>query len=365
MLFWRTHSRRLGTAAGLALLVVTGGGAAAPKDLTGGVIWDKSTLRPFATHTGRFYRYAPSVLADGPRDWCWACRNARDGVIKDSIFLTKRENGVVRSNALAFAASAPGRWDSFHVCDPSIVGGRFRFGGESYRYALFYLGNDVNASRHNQIGVAFANNLDGPWTRAPDPLIAHADDGTWGVGQPSAICTDGKQGRVLLFYTRGDREGTRTLCREVRLQDEGKGFVSGPDIMLTVAGLTGTDGRPDILNNADFAYDPTRRRFYALREQHPNPHDYPRYIGASLQLVSLPANNVRHGGGLWRIEGAISPALTGLARNHNGGLVRTLSGDLPDPRRVRVLFTGSSAGTGVGVAEWTYDLWEITGRLSS
>lgn len=112
------------------------------------------------------------------------------------------------------------------------------------------------------------------------------------------------------------------------------------------------------------AYDPSRRRFYALREQHPNPRDYPTYIGASLQLVSLPAADVRRGSGVWRVEGAITPALTGLARNHNGSLVRTLSGALPDLRQVRVVFTGSGAGPGVGVAEWTYDLWEITGRLA-
>lgn len=333
------------------------------KRAPGGVTWDRATLRPFATHAGRFYRYAPSALADGPREWCWACQNAQEGIIKDSIFLTKREGGVVKSNKPALTASAPGRWDSFHVCDPSVVGGRFRWAGQDYRYALLYLGNDVNASRHNQIGVAFAHSPDGPWTRAPEPLVAHADDGTWGVGQPSAVCTDDKGGRVLLFYTRGDQEGTRTLCREVGLQDTGKGFAVGPDVTLTSAGLTGTDGRPDILNDADFAYDPTRRRFYALREQHPNPRDYPTYIGASLQLVSLPAENARHGG-VWRVEGAITPVLTGQPRNHNGGLVRTLSGTLPDPRRVRVLFTSSGAGPGVPVAEWTYDLWEITGRLA-
>lgn len=330
----------------------------------GGVTWDVKTLHPFATHAGRFYRYAPATIADGTREWCWTCQNATEGVIKDSIFLTERVGGVVRSNRPALTASAPGRWDSFHVCDPSVVGGRFRFAGRGYRFALFYLGNDVNASRHNQIGVAFADRLDGPWTRAPEPVVAHADDGTWGVGQPSAVCTDARRGRVLVFYTRGDRDGTRQMCREVRLQDSGRGFESGPDVTLTNAGLTGTDGRPDILNNADFAYSPTRRRFYALREQHPNPKEYPAFIGASLQLVSLPAENVARGGGAWRVEGDITPALTSLARNHNGGFVRTLSGALPDPRRVRVVFTGSCAGPGCPVAEWTYDLWEMTGRLS-
>jgi hypothetical protein len=69
--------------------------------------------------------------------------------------------------------SEPGCWDSFHVCDPSIVAGAFRYNGRRYSWALFYLGNDVDASRHNQVGVAFANDPAGPWTRMARPIITH------------------------------------------------------------------------------------------------------------------------------------------------------------------------------------------------
>ncbi|MDQ2798520.1 MAG: hypothetical protein M3Y13_02630 [Armatimonadota bacterium] len=57
----------------LLLVAAAWGGAAGQKAEQSGVTWDKTTLRPFATHTGQFYRYAPSVIAEGPRDWCWAC----------------------------------------------------------------------------------------------------------------------------------------------------------------------------------------------------------------------------------------------------------------------------------------------------
>lgn len=329
------------------------------------ITWDKNSLRPFATHTGRFYRYAPCTIVQRGVEYCWNCQNATEGVIKDSIYLTERRAGRVTGNQLALAAGPAGAWDGFHVCDPSIVGGHFRYAGRPFQFALFYLGNHVNASRSNQIGVAFGNDLHGPWLKDPLPIIPHTDDGSWGVGQPSAI-TEDKSGRVLLFYTAGDRQGTRLLCRRIRLQSDTPAahFESDPDITVPTAGLTGSDGRPDpVLHNADVAYDPTRKRFYAVREQHPHPTDYPTYISASVQVVSILASNCLRGQGAWRVEGEIGPSLTHLPRSHNAGLVRTLAGALPDFRHVRVIFTGSGAGPETKVAEWTYDLWEITGAL--
>jgi hypothetical protein len=170
-----------------------------------------------------------------------------------------------------------------------------------YGWALFYLGNDVDASRHNQVGVAFANDPAGPWTRMARPIITHDDDKAWGAGQPSAV-NIGRGGRVLLFYTQGDRDGTRVLLREVDLSDVRNDRVpSAPPVRLSTNGLTGTDGRPDILNNADFALHPKSRRLYVVREQHPNPPDRPAYIGASSRLPAFPWR--RHG--VARVRGAL------------------------------------------------------------
>ncbi|MBV9469443.1 MAG: hypothetical protein JOZ57_09365, partial [Abitibacteriaceae bacterium] len=327
------------------------------------VVWEPKSLRVFAAHTGHFYRYAPATIANGSTEQCWTCQNATEGFIKDSVYLTERHQGRIEVNQPAITAGAPGAWDSYHVCDPSVIGGRFRFAQHLYHYALFYTGNDVNASRHNQIGVAFANHRQGPWLKCPIPLVFHADDGTWGVGQPSAVRWD-KAGGVLLFYTAGDGAGTRLFCRHIRLWDTSSPnaalphFESTPDVQLTNTGLTGANGQPDYLNNVDVAYAPKQRRFYAVREQHPYPKDYPHYIGVSLQLVSIAADNVWHGGGAWRVEGEIGPTLTGLPRNHNAGLLRTLAGTLPDPHHIGVIFTGSCAGPDCKVAEWSYDLWQ-------
>ncbi|WP_163569813.1 glycoside hydrolase family protein [Fodinicola feengrottensis] len=102
------------------------------------------------------------------------------------------------------AGSASG-WDSFHVCDPSVIRVNAVYNGVNYQYAMFYLGNDVDASAHNQVGVAYANSLDGPWVRYPLPLItfSSSDTGQWGAGQPSATTIDPAQGTALLFWTEG------------------------------------------------------------------------------------------------------------------------------------------------------------------
>ncbi len=335
----------------------------APQQRGSRIVWDSRSLRSIDTLRGRFYRYAPSFLIEGggKSEHCWACRNREEGVIKDSIFHTTFEGGrPVQDQAVLLAGQAPA-WDSFHVCDPSLIAGRFRLGDRTYRYALFYLGNDINASRHNQIGVAFAADISGPWVRLPSPLISHSDARAWGVGQPSAVSLD-RRGRLYLFYTCGDRDGTRILCREVDLSDARAPHV-GAAVPLSRSGLTGTDGKPDWWNNADFARDPLRERFIAVREQHPYPHEYPQYIGASLQIVSIATRDLSSPDALWRVEGEIGPDLTGFARNHNAGLVRDSFGALPDPKRLRVVFASSAAGKEAGTAEWTYRLWELQGNL--
>lgn len=77
--------------------------------------------------------------------------------------------------------SEPAAWDSFHICDPSVVAGRFQHGSVIYRYAMFYLGNDVDASRNNQIGLALTASLDGPWVRYAPPIVSDVTKGVWGI----------------------------------------------------------------------------------------------------------------------------------------------------------------------------------------
>lgn len=328
------------------------------------IAWDLYSLRLVLHRPGEFYEYAPSVIADGNVEHIWSCQNAEAGVIRDHIFYTKRVKGAVVENRSVLEGGPAGTWDSFHTCDPSVLKTRVVYDGVKYDYIMFYLGNDVNASRHNQIGAAFAKSIGGPWKKYLAPIVTSDDPHAWGVGQPSAINLD-SHGRILLFYTQGDHLGTRAYRREFHLDDTAHPLI-GDAVLVTTDGLTGTDGVADWLNNFDVAYDPSSDRFFAVREQHPKPTTHPRYIGASLQIASIDAASIWKGGGKWRVEGAITPDLTGFPRNHNGGIKRTAIGTLPNPHQISVVFSRSCADTGeftCKTPEWSYNLWEITGAL--
>jgi hypothetical protein len=342
-----------------------------PKVYTPQVQWNHQTLREVYNPPGRLYCYSPSVVVVGHEENIFSCQNVQDGVIRDHIVHTIRRGGKVVSNEPVLAPGAPGAWDSFHVCDPSVIEGSFRLEGNDYRLAMFYLGNDVDASRRNQVGVAFANHFAGPWVRYAQPVVRYpgkvAD--LWGAGQPSAVSLDGK-GRVLLFYTVGVETGTFIERREMDLSDMAAPQI-GPAVRLTTRGLTDREGRPDFFNQADFVYHPPSDRYFAIRAQRPHAGEYPTYVDPSVQLISIEAVHVRDGGGAWRIEGVIDPQLTGFPRNHNAGLARTSRGELHgEDRFVRVVFTVSESArtrpesiVGHPDALWTYALWEITGRL--
>lgn len=323
--------------------------------------WSQSSVRKIYDPPGRHYSYAPSAIMERKTERYWICQNQEDGVVRDSIFYLERAQGEIILSKPVLTAGAPGAWDSFHVCDPCVIAGQFRFNEIRYKYALFYLGNDVDASRHNQIGVAFANDLGGIWIKYPQPIVTCADDHSWGVGQPSVTSLN-RKGRLLLFYTLGSRTATRGLWREIDLSDMSRPLL-GATHSVPNAGLTNINGRPDFINNFDVVYDPRRARFYAVREQHPYPQDHPSYIASSQQVVSISKADLRSDG-KWRVEGEITPALTGQPRNHNACIERTLYGTLPHHDSIRVVFAASCAGC-EGRAEWSYNLWEIKGKIMS
>jgi hypothetical protein len=83
-------------------------------------------------------------------------------------------------------------------------------------------------------------------------------------------------------------------------------------------------------------------------------------------VASIPAAEIRNPAAQWTREGIIGPDLTGYPRTHNAAIEKTWTGTLPDPEKVRVVFTVSCAGdTCAGTNSlWSYRLWEISGRMN-
>lgn len=336
--------------------------------------WDRGSLATLYDPGDGFYSYAPAVVRDGEIERYWTCRNREPGVVRDHIYYFERRDGQ-RSGAHPVLSPGPeGAWDSFHVCDPAVIEGEFRFAGETYRYAMFYLGNKVDASRDNQIGVAFSNELDGTWKRYPNPIVPFPPRGFWGVGQP-AVTSVNRKGRVLLFYTKGMdvqlshtmwMKVTASFVREMDLSDMDRPKV-GPAVRITNNGLTRADGTADYLNNFDIVYNSESDRFIAVRGQRPYESDNPSYISPRLQIVSIEARHILEGTGAWRVEGLLTPEITSHSRNHNAGIERTLFGELPETGRLRIIFA-TARTTEHSEAQrplWTYSLWEIEGKVGA
>ncbi len=306
------------------------------------------------------YSYAPSGIA-GPTERYYVCHSRASGDIRDDVFLVKRSGGSVTSSASVLTASASG-WDSYHICDPSVVRVNAVVGGQSYTYAMFYLGNDQNCSCHNQIGVAVANSLDGPWIKSPQPVVAFASGvatSQWGVGQPSATTVDAASGTVALFWTEGYSTGTKGRMALVDLNGGSGAVVSGVHD-LTTSGLLDANGAQDFLNNFDVVYSPQRDRFYIVRERHPYPSSSPSYISTTVEVLSLSGSNAWSGVGTWSLEGRIGPVTSGAPRTHNPGFLRTEFGTLPDESSLTVLFSTATLDPN---SLWTYSIASSSAAL--
>lgn len=350
-------------AAAVLALAAIGGGL-----LSGAAIADPVGLGPWSSPTYVYaasdiqevgYAYAPSVIAGHP-ERIYTCHSRTSGVIRDDIFLTKRSGGAIISSSSVLSAGTG--WDSFHICDPSVVRVNVLHNGHTHPYAMFYLGNDVDASRHNQVGVAVADSLDGPWTRTGTPVVPYtaADQFQWGAGQPTATTIDPDAGTVLLAWTEGYSTGT--VARVAKVDFSGGTPVLTDQHALPTAGLTDSGGNPDFVNNFDLAYSPARDRFYLVREGHPYPTgSSPDYISSHVQVSSIAGSDLWSGTGSWTPEGEITTAVTGHPRTHNPGFVRTVYGTLPDESQLSVVFTTAQLDPG---SLFSYELWQTTASLN-
>jgi hypothetical protein len=314
-------------------------------------------LEPAFSRKGDYYNYTPCIIQeeDGQTRYVFYCANRTPGDVTDYICYRKAERkpeGWVWGQEKV--ALAPGKerslWDSRHVCDPDIVAGRFRYAGKEWSYALFYLGCDAESSRHNQVGAAFSNSLNGPWLKYPEPIVRYTQDpaggivGTrdgwpvyryWGVGQPAAVSLDGG-GKVWLFFSRGEEETGEEMV-EIDLSDMDAGMQSGPRRKVPTEGLKRADGGPlGVLMNIGLLYDKAHDRFFMVREGELPPGDgrFPGFVSSYVQLAQISGEDLRAGRGIWHILANIGPETTGWPRNHNAFLLRDARGYRIDPKHL-------------------------------
>ena len=305
-----------------------------------------------------FYRYAPSTLVDSGRRHVFYCRNINSRVVVDGIYhAVQAADGTLGAETLVLApADSTGTaWDSYHVCDPSVISGAFYYAGHTYRYLMAYLGvkgrpgdtsSDGAKCINNKVGLAVSDSLTSGWVRmGTDPVVITEHTDWWGVGQPSLLSVDGA-GKVALFYA-GDYE-TRLLNLDftdaaataaslaTKVGDQG--------IMLGKTGvmdLMGTTLRMTI-TNADFAYDAARKLLYMITDTPDSLANWydnggqNLYISKAVSVYRTSVDtlaNLNLASAEWELVARFQPSdlaanYSTAARCHNSGLVRTDAGGL-------------------------------------
>lgn len=333
-----------------------------------------NTERIFGFYGQSRYSYCPSVVreSDGTTH-LFFCGNPEQQIMVDNIYHIKiNPDGSQTEARSVIQPGVSGSWDDHHICDPSVIEGRFRMNGKEYRYAMFYLGNGYGVY-YNEVGVAFSNDLEAnSWEKYPQQLVTktwdHEGDEmlpggrrSWGTGQPSAISLD-KNGQVLLTYTIGDISGTRIEWVELDLSDMDK-YVARSSARMVEEGLVnmGYTGK-DYTCNSDFAIDQQNDVIVMVRPVQPHPATYPAYINESLEVNYMPLSGFLNRTGKWESMIRIAPYMTGFPRNHNAGLERNSYGEIADREKPVVYYTVSKAAPDVSPggtthAEWTYHIY--------
>ena len=228
---------------------------------------------------------------------------------------------------------------------PTVIGGEFAWTRpgldrpDTFAWAMFYSAWDKapHNGGHQQVGLALAQELTGPWHKTG--IIVSDHDA--GIGRVAALNRDGRS-RVLLLYT-SVRGGS--IVREVDLAEVDNPVVVS-EFRMATAGLTTGFGTPDVLPGVgSIALDPDSGRLWNVREQTPFATNTPE-IGLSLQLASIPLDQLTAPDGAWTVHADFSAVEYGVLRLFTPGLVRTAEGHVVNPQILDLyVSTASREGT--------------------
>jgi hypothetical protein len=309
--------------------------------------------QPLFIDNDGIYNYCPTILQEGKKRHYFYCSNLIPFKIIDHI--AYQVATLNSKNQYEFASKGYvlepdvydlNGWDHVHDCDPSVIGGKFYFDNQEYKYCMAFLGCNTLDCTINEVGLAFASNIIGPWHKYDkNPYVSFSlkDEGRyWGVGQPCIVSID-KQGKFRLFYTKGYKEGTHTFFIDCDFSLNGKGTHTKP-IMVKEEGLLAFNKNEELLNG-DFMYDEEKDGYYCVRDTRYRDGLYPNFIAPFVQIDFAHSTLLTNNEGKWVIIDNIDETKTGFKRNHNAGLVRDLYGWKIKDQPLEVIYTSSILAT--------------------
>lgn len=303
--------------------------------------------------------------------WCgWNTYLDKDGKpAQEEVIYYQQQESFKGQTSQAYptlnSRKKSGNWENgSHMCDPTIVMGKFRYRNQTFKYALYYDSDPDNSSRRTKIGVAFTNYLSPEpsnptnWTFVDHPIVCEygPNKDFYGVGTSSAIVDPTDPSKVQLFFV-----DTSRTSASLPNNKRSEGYV-----------VTGTNGydfgwsgncnlasnapkpRPINTNNlnttayGDFSYDQQNRWYYgviadggAVRQPIRGPGDPELdqgfYSEAYQQIVARirPEALTDPSRGGWQILGRINSDTTKSSLNFNPGILRNGDGYLDGVSELR------------------------------
>ena len=315
------------------------------------------------------YDYSPSVIQSGNLQQVWWC--GQDYNPKDAAQFTdaiQYESIDLATGAhygpLPVLTETPGAWDSVYTCNPKVVRGTFANplgNGETFTYAMYYVGLGPVNGTNNSIGVAFSN--DGiSWKKYPQPVITAETQDNYGVGQPALY--NNQRGTIRMFY----EDNSYGLHHVEATSSDGVHF----DKLGT---LTANGLDPNSLGWGDMAYDPDTGYWYAGFNANPRP---PFTTGGveekcaySISLYRITDAALLTGSTPWELLTNIDTSLNGYEQNFIPGFVRDMYGSLLAGPTIKMLTSISdpppawnaspaTAGFSADVSNWNISSAEWT-----
>lgn len=292
----------------------------------------------FEKAAGEFYNYAPCyVQVNDTTKYVFYCSNQTSSEIVDYICWRKADltNGIwVWGNENVAFGPSTGEWDQCHVCDPDVIQGQFNYNDHTYSWAMTYLGVaqwDCNA---NQIGIAFADSIEGPWVKyESNPIINAPNTYSWGAGQDSMVSLN-NAGLVRIIYRYSD--GTDDYCKYKDFD-----FSNVNSYTESVAHPVTRNGLTDGLFHtcaSHVAYDPSRELYFMAAE---HIWDESKRSCRETMIATLSKSDFESGTGEWNIIYQYNQGVTGYASNHNAAIGRDSCGRIFDYNTLTVVLSSS------------------------
>jgi hypothetical protein len=291
--------------------------------------WAPASLPKGAIGNIGVYNYSPSVIeTEGKRQvwWCSQGVNPADySQNSDAIYYEWIDTTTLQTHGpVLVLAETPGAWDSAFTCNPKVIAGVFQNplgDGQTYTYAMYYVGTALLSGLTNSIGVAFSN--DGVrWSKYPQPVIPPSSQNGYGVGQPSLYNADHRSA-ISMFY-----EGSDPTSHHIAaVSNDGVHFtVQGP---LTTNGLDADDPQATW---GDISYEPEGAEWYAVFNRPLRP---PTVTGGVLErgqygieLYKIPQDALLTGATSWQQLVTMDTNTTGFESNFIAGFVHDPYGNL-------------------------------------